>query len=79
MVCMKLLPEYRIDDTKSMIGLGVRVAASRKLEHELGIPRDQTPIDEFQYLTKIHYKAPSNGPWGEHESAAFPPFRFYQN
>jgi len=46
---------------------GVRVAASRKLEHELGIPRDQTPIDEFQYLTKIHYKAPSNGPWGEHE------------
>lgn len=47
--------------------LGVRVAASRKLEHELGIPKSQTPIDEFQYLTKIHYLAPSDGIWGEHE------------
>ena len=47
--------------------LGVRVAASRKLEHELGIPKSQTPIDEFQYLTKIHYLAPSDGVWGEHE------------
>lgn len=47
--------------------LGVRVAASRKLEHELGIPQSQTPVDEFQYLTRIHYLAPSNGMWGEHE------------
>jgi isopentenyl-diphosphate Delta-isomerase len=47
--------------------LGVRVAASRKLEHELGIPKSQTPIDEFQYLTRIHYLAPSDGVWGEHE------------
>ncbi|KAF9519296.1 hypothetical protein BS47DRAFT_1405120 [Hydnum rufescens UP504] len=42
---------------------GVRVAASRKLEHELGIPQSQTPVDEFQYLTRIHYLAPSNGLW----------------
>jgi len=47
--------------------LGVKVAASRKLEHELGIPKEQTPIDQFQYLTRIHYLAPSNGLWGEHE------------
>lgn len=47
--------------------LGVRIAASRKLEHELGIPRSQTPADQFQYLTRIHYLAPSNGMWGEHE------------
>lgn len=47
--------------------LGVKIAASRKLKHELGIPQDQTPIDQFQYLTRIHYLAPSNGPWGEHE------------
>lgn len=47
--------------------LGVRVAASRKLEHELGIPKSQTPVDEFQYLTRIHYLAPSDGMWGEHE------------
>ncbi|PAV21970.1 Isopentenyldiphosphate isomerase [Pyrrhoderma noxium] len=43
---------------------GVRVAASRKLEHELGIPQAQTPIDDFQYLTRIHYLAPSDGLWG---------------
>ncbi|THH03830.1 hypothetical protein EW145_g5974 [Phellinidium pouzarii] len=47
--------------------LGVRIAASRKLEHELGIPQTQTPVDAFQYLTRIHYLAPSNGLWGEHE------------
>ncbi|THH34078.1 hypothetical protein EUX98_g106 [Antrodiella citrinella] len=40
--------------------LGVKVAASRKLEHELGIPPSQTPTDQFQYLTRIHYLAPSN-------------------
>ena len=51
--------------------LGVRVAASRKLEHELGIPQSQTPIDQFQYLTRIHYLAPSNGMWGEHEGIFF--------
>ena len=49
--------------------LGVRIAASRKLEHELGIPRGQTPVDQFQYLTRIHYLAPSNGMWGEHEGS----------
>jgi len=47
--------------------LGVKTAASRKLEHELGIPRSQTPINEFQFLTRILYLAPSNGLWGEHE------------
>jgi isopentenyl-diphosphate delta-isomerase len=47
--------------------LGVRVAATRKLEHELGIPPSQAPADQFQYLTRIHYLAPSNGIWGEHE------------
>lgn len=46
---------------------GVRHAASRKLEHELGIPRSQTPVDQFQYLARIHYLAPSNDTWGEHE------------
>ncbi len=48
--------------------IGVRRAAQRKLEHELGIPPEQVPLDLFQYLTRIHYLAPSNGMWGEHES-----------
>ncbi|KAL9585854.1 MAG: hypothetical protein Q9203_004082 [Teloschistes exilis] len=46
---------------------GVRRAAQRKLEHELGIRAKQVPLDEFQFLTRIHYKAPSDGKWGEHE------------
>lgn len=49
---------------------GVRRAASRKLEHELGIPTSATPPDAFTYLTRIHYLAPSDGLWGEHESAS---------
>ncbi|KAJ2753831.1 isopentenyl-diphosphate delta-isomerase idi1 [Coemansia sp. BCRC 34490] len=47
--------------------IGVKRAAQRKLEHELGIPADQVPLDRFQYLTRIHYVAPSDGVWGEHE------------
>lgn len=46
---------------------GVKVAARRKLEHELGIPQASFQLDDFKYLTRIHYIAPSNGPWGEAE------------
>lgn len=47
---------------------GPRIAAQRKLEHELGIPTEQVPPESFQFLTRIHYLAPSDGQWGEHES-----------
>lgn len=47
---------------------GVRRAAQRKLGHELGIKAEQVPLDDFKFLTRIHYKAPSDGKWGEHES-----------
>ncbi|ORY65311.1 NUDIX hydrolase domain-like protein [Pseudomassariella vexata] len=46
---------------------GVKNAAQRKLDHELGIPKEQVPIEDFHFLTRIHYKAPSDGKWGEHE------------
>ena len=46
---------------------GVKRAAQRKLDHELGIKPAQVPLDNFKYLTRIHYKAPSDGKWGEHE------------
>ncbi len=51
---------------------GVRRAAQRKLYHELGIQPAQVPLDQFRFLTRIHYKAPSDGKWGEHESKAIP-------
>ncbi|EIW70723.1 hypothetical protein TREMEDRAFT_68186 [Tremella mesenterica DSM 1558] len=46
---------------------GVRAAAIRKLPHELGIPPEQLHPDDFTFLTRIHYLAPSDGLWGEHE------------
>eukprot|EP01119_Soliformovum_irregulare_P006767 TRINITY_DN19193_c0_g1_i1.p1 TRINITY_DN19193_c0_g1~~TRINITY_DN19193_c0_g1_i1.p1 ORF type:complete len:236 (-),score=57.78 TRINITY_DN19193_c0_g1_i1:43-750(-) len=48
---------------------GVKVAAQRKLFHELGIPAEEVPISKMNYLTRIHYKA-YNVPedqWAEHE------------
>ncbi|RHZ59357.1 hypothetical protein Glove_364g11 [Diversispora epigaea] len=47
--------------------IGVRRAAQRKLQHELGIKQEQLPLEDFVFLTKIHYLAPSDGIWGEHE------------
>lgn len=47
--------------------IGVRTAAQRRLQAELGIPVDQVPPEEMTYLTRIHYKAQSDGVWGEHE------------
>lgn len=47
---------------------GVKRAAQRKLDHELGIKAVQVPLEDFEFLTRIHYKAPSDGKWGEHES-----------
>jgi isopentenyl-diphosphate delta-isomerase len=46
---------------------GVKNAAQRKLDHELGIKKEQVPFEDFHFLTRIHYKAPSDGKWGEHE------------
>ncbi|MCJ1224846.1 isopentenyl-diphosphate delta-isomerase idi1 [Toensbergia leucococca] len=46
---------------------GVQRAAQRKLDQELGIKAKQVPLEKFRFLTRIHYKAPSDGKWGEHE------------
>ncbi|CAK3874703.1 IDI1, isopentenyl diphosphate:dimethylallyl diphosphate isomerase [Lecanosticta acicola] len=47
--------------------MGVKRAAQRKLDQELGIKAHQVPLEKFDFLTRIHYKAPSDGKWGEHE------------
>ncbi|OAL40452.1 isopentenyl-diphosphate delta-isomerase [Fonsecaea nubica] len=46
---------------------GAKRAAQRKLHHELGIKSSQVPISDFSFLARIHYLAPSDGTWGEHE------------
>jgi isopentenyl-diphosphate delta-isomerase type 1 len=53
--------------------LGVKNAAVRKLDHELGIPAHQLPLSQFKFLTRLHYWAAdtvthgTSSPWGEHE------------
>eukprot|EP00075_Anas_platyrhynchos_P017015 XP_027306268.1 isopentenyl-diphosphate Delta-isomerase 1 [Anas platyrhynchos] len=47
--------------------IGVRRAAQRRMKAELGIPMEQVTPEEILYLTRIHYKAKSDGIWGEHE------------
>eukprot|EP00578_Thalassiosira_sp_NH16_P016712 CAMPEP_0181114146 /NCGR_PEP_ID=MMETSP1071-20121207/20722_1 /TAXON_ID=35127 /ORGANISM="Thalassiosira sp., Strain NH16" /LENGTH=793 /DNA_ID=CAMNT_0023198225 /DNA_START=21 /DNA_END=2402 /DNA_ORIENTATION=- len=52
---------------------GVKNAAIRKLEQELGIPIGQLKVEEFKFLTRLHYWAADTvthgkkSPWGEHE------------
>ena len=52
---------------------GIKTAARRKLNHELGIPLSQIHIQDFKYLTRLHYCAPDapragySWSWGEHE------------
>jgi len=52
---------------------GVKRAAIRKLNHELGIPISTFSPENFKFLTRVHYYAGDilthgkNSPWGEHE------------
>mmetsp|Transcript_30210 Transcript_30210/g.79934 ORF Transcript_30210/g.79934 Transcript_30210/m.79934 type:complete len:296 (+) Transcript_30210:140-1027(+) len=52
---------------------GVKRAAIRKLEHELGIPASQFEIDDFRFVARLHYWAADavthgpESPFGEHE------------
>ncbi|KAF6143751.1 hypothetical protein GIB67_016256 [Kingdonia uniflora] len=60
-------PLYRDSELIQENYLGVRNAAQRKLDDELGIPAEDVPVDEFTPLGRMLYKAPSDGKWGEHE------------
>lgn len=48
--------------------IGVKRAAQRRMNIELGIDPLQVPLTELKYMTKFLYKASSDGGvWGEHE------------
>ena len=47
--------------------LGVKRAAVRKIEQELGISPAALPLDCFTFVTRVYYKARSCEVWGEHE------------
>ena len=44
---------------------GVKHAAIRKLFHELGIPIGELKLEEFKYLTRVHYWAADTVTHGE--------------
>lgn len=65
-----------VDDPSAVASgavMGAKRGAVRKLGHELGIPAEQLPIQNFKFLTRLHYSAADEhtyGPqaeWGEHE------------
>lgn len=47
--------------------LGVRRAARRKLEHELGVDQAKIELSDFTFMCRVHYLSASDGVWGEHE------------
>jgi geranylgeranyl diphosphate synthase type I len=47
--------------------MGVKIAAVRKLEQELGINPNSVPIENFHFITKMKYSARMNAEWIERE------------
>ncbi|KAJ1408277.1 NUDIX hydrolase domain-like protein, partial [Ochromonadaceae sp. CCMP2298] len=74
-----------VDDAESVSSgsvLGVRHAAIRKLQHELGIAEGRFSVGDFKYLTRLHYSAPDEftrgtaaDPSTSEEEKASDPFR----
>eukprot|EP00467_Chlorarachnion_reptans_P003254 CAMPEP_0114522838 /NCGR_PEP_ID=MMETSP0109-20121206/20960_1 /TAXON_ID=29199 /ORGANISM="Chlorarachnion reptans, Strain CCCM449" /LENGTH=286 /DNA_ID=CAMNT_0001704091 /DNA_START=166 /DNA_END=1026 /DNA_ORIENTATION=- len=58
-------PLYREEELEEEDHVGVRRAANRKLNQELGV--SSVSPDDLVFLTRILYKAPSDDKWGEHE------------
>ena len=46
---------------------GVKIAAIRKLEQELGISPSSVPFEDFHFITKMMYSARMNPDWIERE------------
>lgn len=47
--------------------IGIKKAAQRRLNYELGIAIDKIPLEKLNYITRVYYKDTGNGKWGEHE------------
>ena len=60
-------PLYSEDELELKDSLGVKRAAIRKLEQELGIHPSQVPIEKFDFVTKMRYQARQDEEWIERE------------
>ena len=59
-----LASEEEMDESNAH---GVKIAAIRKLDQELGIAADSLNIDDFVFITKMRYSARMNADWIERE------------
>lgn len=60
-------PLHSEEEMESKNDLGVKRAAVRKLEQELGITPSQVPLDKFHFVTKMRYQARQDENWIERE------------
>ncbi|XP_066921446.1 isopentenyl-diphosphate Delta-isomerase 1-like [Clytia hemisphaerica] len=60
-------PRFNDDELNEKYNVGIKIAAQRRLKFELGITKDQVPLESFTHLTRIHYSGNSDENWCEHE------------
>ncbi|XP_036146148.1 isopentenyl-diphosphate Delta-isomerase 1-like [Monomorium pharaonis] len=65
-VCSHPLAEIP-EEMEEKDALGVKRAAIRRLNYELGIPTNEVKPSDLFYLTRIRYQIVSCDRWGEHE------------
>ena len=60
-------PLYCDEEMELKDALGVKRAAIRKLEQELGIHPSQVPVEKFDFVTKMRYQSRQDQDWIERE------------
>ena len=60
-------PLFMSDERETKNGLGAKIAAQRKVWQEIGVPAQDCPLDQMQFISRILYYADSNEHWAEHE------------
>ncbi|KAG8177285.1 hypothetical protein JTE90_029421 [Oedothorax gibbosus] len=60
-------PLYLDSELEEIKALGVKRAAQRRMAIELGVDLGSIAANEFLYMTRILYTAPSDSQWGERE------------
>ncbi len=60
-------PLYSDSERDTKDAMGVKRAAIRKLNQELGISKEQLSIDDFHFITKMIYSSRMNSDWIERE------------
>ena len=60
-------PLFMSDERETKNGLGAKIAAQRKVWQEIGVPAQDCPLDQMQFISRILYYADSNEHLAEHE------------